>query len=59
MPTIDMLGLNDAVIARRPVPEFTVPTVETRTAMEARMDAWFDKKRRGRGCRDLTPREVI
>ena len=43
---------------RRPVPEFVVPTTETRAAMEARMDGWFDKKRRGRGCRVLVyPRE--
>ncbi|HOC73720.1 MAG TPA: hypothetical protein PKL54_12950 [Candidatus Hydrogenedentes bacterium] len=38
---------------RRPVPAFAPPTAETRAAMEARMDLWFDKKRRGRGCRVL------
>ena len=41
-----------------PVPELTLPSRETLTAMEARMDVWFEKKRRGRGCRVLVyPRD--
>jgi hypothetical protein len=34
-----------------PVPQFTAPTRETLAAMEGSMDNWFEKKRRGRGCR--------
>jgi hypothetical protein len=34
-----------------PLPTFTPPTRETLAAMEASMDIWFEKKRRGRGCR--------
>lgn len=33
------------------LPEFTPPTRETLATMEASMDNWFEKKRRGRGCR--------
>jgi hypothetical protein len=40
------------------VPTFAVPSRETLAAMEARMDVWFEKKRRGRGCRVLVyPRD--
>jgi len=34
-----------------PVPAFTIPTIETLAAMEATMDAWFESKKRGRGCK--------
>lgn len=41
-----------------PVPAFTVPTIETLTSMEATMDAWFESKKRGRGCKVFVyPRE--
>ena len=40
------------------IPPFTPPTCETLAAMEASMDNWFEKKRRGRGCRILVyPRD--
>ena len=34
-----------------PLPEFTPPARETLTAMEERLDNWFERKKRGRGCR--------
>lgn len=34
-----------------PLPEFKPPDDETRAAMEARMDLWFERKKRGRGCK--------
>ncbi len=34
-----------------PVPAFAVPTTATLASMEATMDAWFESKKRGRGCK--------
>ncbi len=43
---------------RRKRPPFTPPDEATREAMEQAMDAWFEKKNRGSGCRVLVyPRE--
>ena len=36
---------------RKTVPTFTAPDEATRTAWETRMDEWFEKKKRGSGCR--------
>ncbi len=42
----------------QPAPPFTQPSDETRHAMETYMDAWFERKKRGRGCRLFVyPRE--
>jgi hypothetical protein len=36
-----------------PVPQFVVPSEATRLQWEKRMDEWFEKKKRGSGCRVL------
>jgi hypothetical protein len=43
---------------REPAPPLAVPTEATRRAWEKRMDEWFEKKKRGGGCRVfIYPRE--
>jgi hypothetical protein len=34
-----------------PIPGFTPPTLEMLEALEARLDDWYTRKKRGRGCR--------
>ena len=36
---------------RNPVPDFVPPNDATRRELEKRMDEWFEKKKRGSGCR--------